>query len=570
MAILTLGAPSASDNITDDAMASEDLTEETLNEEIQIDESLELDEGDESLLENESGMKVSFVRQEDNEKIHAIDPETDIHANDHDSDYFRVKFPKAVTGSLTLYIDDAVMSEKEITARTHYFFVNTKSYKLSEGNHTWRITYSGDDEYVPASANGTFVLNPASEDFVKKTAKMTVYVVTKDADNIAYAIDENRDLSLKNTKTDYFKVKFKKEVSGTLYLYIDGELKSTKKIKAKTHYFFVNAENYNLKAGEHVWKIVYSGDDEYNATYDSGTFTLNVVESKVKSNKIDTSLSVSKTKKFKSSQKTKKYTVTLKAGKKALQKVKVYLTIKGKKYKKTFKATTDRKGKATFKIRKLTKRGTYTGTITYKGSGTYKSIGKKVKIKVTGKKCSFTTGKSITNNNDNYQVLRSLIGDLNGFVDVSDAYTYLNQFRTEKGVWQWDKGDSTKTVFNTDNSNTLNALDRDDELELVAMLRAKEICKNWEDSRIFAHTRPDGSSYDTVYPTSDLGAWGENIALGYKTCKDVTEAWKETPEPYSGQGHRRNMLNPNFNCVGIAGYKSGNIIYWTQSFGYRA
>ena len=157
------------------------------------------------------------------------------------------------------------MKEREITAKTHYLFINTKGYNLTEGRHTWNLVYSGDDDYASTSANGTFVLNPKSDTFVEKDPNMNVYVVTKDEGGVINAIDENKDLSIKNTKTDYFKVKFAKEVSGTLYLYIDGAMKASRKITAKTHYFFANAESYNLKAGKHTWKIVYSGDDEYKS-----------------------------------------------------------------------------------------------------------------------------------------------------------------------------------------------------------------------------------------------------------------------------------------------------------------
>lgn len=48
--------------------------------------------------------------------------------------------------------------------------------------------------------------------------------------------------------------------------------------------------------------------------------------------------------------------------------------------KKTFKATTNKKGKATFKIKKLAKNGKYTATISFKGNKHYKAATKKVKI----------------------------------------------------------------------------------------------------------------------------------------------------------------------------------------------
>ena len=63
---------------------------------------------------------------------------------------------------------------------------------------------------------------------------------------------------------------------------------------------------------------------------------------------------------------------------KAMNKVQITLKVKGK----TYKATTNAKGKATFKIKKLTKKGTYKAIVTFKGNGNYNKITKTVKIKV--------------------------------------------------------------------------------------------------------------------------------------------------------------------------------------------
>ena len=59
---------------------------------------------------------------------------------------------------------------------------------------------------------------------------------------------------------------------------------------------------------------------------------------------------------------------------------KVKLTLKvGKK---TYKATTNSKGKATFKITKLTKKGKYTAKVKFAGNKYYKALSKKAKITV--------------------------------------------------------------------------------------------------------------------------------------------------------------------------------------------
>ena len=86
---------------------------------------------------------------------------------------------------------------------------------------------------------------------------------------------------------------------------------------------------------------------------------------------------IAKKKTFKAKTKVKKYTVTLKTKKgKPVKKAKLTLKVGGK----TYKATTNSKGKATFKITKLKKKGKYTATIKYAGSKQYKKVTKKVKI----------------------------------------------------------------------------------------------------------------------------------------------------------------------------------------------
>ena len=64
---------------------------------------------------------------------------------------------------------------------------------------------------------------------------------------------------------------------------------------------------------------------------------------------------------------------------KVIKKAKVTLTVKGK----TYKATTNSKGKATFKITKLTKKGKHTAKIKFAGNGYYKAsnASKKITIK---------------------------------------------------------------------------------------------------------------------------------------------------------------------------------------------
>ena len=87
---------------------------------------------------------------------------------------------------------------------------------------------------------------------------------------------------------------------------------------------------------------------------------------------------VASKKTFKAKTKTKKYTITLKADKAAVKKVKITLKVKGK----TYKATTNAKGRATFTITKMTKKGTFKAVIKFAGNTYYKASSKTVKITV--------------------------------------------------------------------------------------------------------------------------------------------------------------------------------------------
>lgn len=79
---------------------------------------------------------------------------------------------------------------------------------------------------------------------------------------------------------------------------------------------------------------------------------------------------------YKQSQKTKQYTVTLKIDGKVAKGKKLTLKVSNK----TYTAKTNTKGKAIFKIKNLTKKGTYKATISYKGKT--KTTSKKATIKV--------------------------------------------------------------------------------------------------------------------------------------------------------------------------------------------
>ena len=131
----------------------------------------------------------------------------------------------------------------------------------------------------------------------------------------------------------------------------------------------VKVSTKGLAPKAYTAKITFNG----NTNYDKSTKDVKVTVKKA------TPKLTAKKKTFKTSVKTKKYTITLKDNTgKAIKKAKVTLKVKGK----TYKATTNSKGKAVFKIKNLKKKGTFKATITYKGNKYYNNVSKKANIKV--------------------------------------------------------------------------------------------------------------------------------------------------------------------------------------------
>jgi uncharacterized YkwD family protein len=107
--------------------------------------------------------------------------------------------------------------------------------------------------------------------------------------------------------------------------------------------------------------------------------------------------------------------------------------------------------------------------------------------------------------------------------------------------------------------NGLNPLQLSSKVSSVA----REKSEDMRDGNYFGHQSPTYGS-----PTDMLKQFGvsyhmvgENIAAGQPTAKAVMDGWM------ASEGHRANILNPDFTHIGI-GYTSGGSYgsYWTQMF----
>jgi uncharacterized protein YkwD len=86
----------------------------------------------------------------------------------------------------------------------------------------------------------------------------------------------------------------------------------------------------------------------------------------------------------------------------------------------------------------------------------------------------------------------------------------------------------------------------------------------------FSHKSPNGSNASDRaqaegYPSTFVG---ENIAAGRSNPEDAVKGWMNS------EGHRKNILNPNYKEIGVGYYflanDTGNVNYkhyWTQCFG---
>ena len=220
--------------------------------------------------------------------------------------------------------------------------ISTKG--LAANIYEVRITFNGTDNYLNSS-------NTTTVSIYKESSRVDTKPLTTDYNVHKYlvvALKDNEGNPIRNADASI-------EIHGVTY-----KCRSDEKGDARLI--------IRLNPGTYTAKITFD-----NVNYAGFTQYVTVIVKKA------TPKLTAKKKTFKKSKKVKKYTVTLKDNNgKAMAKVKLTLKIKGK----TYKATTNAKGKAIFKIKKLTKKGKYKATIKYNGNYLYNKVIKKVKITV--------------------------------------------------------------------------------------------------------------------------------------------------------------------------------------------
>lgn len=124
-----------------------------------------------------------------------------------------------------------------------------------------------------------------------------------------------------------------------------------------------------------------------------------------------------------------------------------------------------------------------------------------------------------------------------------------------------------KEVNKLRQENNVKPLTLNENLSKAATIRA------YETGQRFSHTRPDGSSFMHVFADYNIQynyrRIGENLAFGpeHKYLEDT--AYGTFMMWSMSQGHRDNMLNPNFEEIGIGYYDINRRVYASQIFGTR-
>lgn len=144
----------------------------------------------------------------------------------------------------------------------------------------------------------------------------------------------------------------------------------------------------------------------------------------------------------------------------------------------------------------------------------------------------------------------------------TEAQAPAEETKTEKTpeVNKEISNELAKQIFELTNAERkkagLNKLTYNFDLQESADLRAKE------SATLFDHTRPNGESCYSVFNV-DYNVAGENLIKADKpiaTAENLMKSWMES------EGHRANILLPEFTSIAIGVYEKDDVIYASQLF----
>ena len=287
--------------------------------------------------------------------VYSDQEEITLSANAVDAGYKKGEYVITVTDSEGNPLADKTavitINDQKYTLKTDKNGIASLPLSLTTGEYSIETTILSDNDYLSAYKLETITITDDRPNTALTASNANVYLQ-------AIAKGKSYQITLKDANGNVLAGKeITVNFNGATY-------KATTDAKGIATVTLKAAKTGSLKA-----TISFAGDDAYKAS--SATATVKITK--------EASKLTAKKKTFKAKTKTKKYTVTLKSKSgKAISKAKVTIKIKGK----TYKATTNAKGKATLKIKKLTKKGKYTATVKFAGNKYFNKVTKKVKITV--------------------------------------------------------------------------------------------------------------------------------------------------------------------------------------------
>ena len=142
-------------------------------------------------------------------------------------------------------------------------------------------------------------------------------------------------------------------------------------------------------------------------------------------------------------------------------------------------------------------------------------------------------------------------------------YTLANNFNQEGTVSTYEK-----LVFHNTNScraiNNIGYIEYRENISMVSRAHSQDMAKR----NYFSHCSPEDVKFGERLTSAGI-EWticGENICAGYNLIYDINHAW------YNSEGHRKIMLTPKFNYIGVGiyyNYDSEFRYYATQNYVFK-
>lgn len=222
LTVLTLGAVSASDDISDNNLTEslEDVNLNSFNNDVEL-----ISDDEESIVDEKESVNwdLQFAPYE-NEVI--------VSGNEEDaiSVYVSDEFP----AEIELRIDGVLKDSRSLSGGSIDFMLN--DLDLTYGTHTWNVTYLENDYYSQSSFFGKFNWN---------------YI----------------DVDIPDEIDSYIGVKIDPEASGNITLFINGKEYYNELVEATDDIYLSD-----LTFGRYSYNFTYSGDDKFKKFSKSGVF----------------------------------------------------------------------------------------------------------------------------------------------------------------------------------------------------------------------------------------------------------------------------------------------------------